>query len=100
MTSRSRTSTSCFSGLETHANYGNRQQPLGRRVVFAPHFPRTYDTVRPQWQAEKKLTVSLLLHAPFYLDTPEPGMYRPNLIPGGVGGAAPDSGAKQCMARS
>jgi allantoinase len=63
-------------------------------MVFAPHLPRTYDTVRPKWQAEKKLTVSLLLHAPFYLDTPEPGMYRPNLIPGGVGGAAPDSGAK------
>lgn len=63
-------------------------------VVFAPHLPRTYDTHREPWHQDRKLTVSLLLHAPYFLDVVEPGMHRPPLITGGVGGAAPDSGAK------
>lgn len=60
-------------------------------VVFAPNLPRTYDGTRPAWTAPAKLTVSLLLHAPYYLDVVEEGMYRPSSMPGGVGGTSADA---------
>jgi len=56
-------------------------------TVFAPTLPRTFDTHRQTWQAPAKLTVSVLLHAGYYLDIPEPGQYRALLMPGGVGGS-------------
>jgi allantoinase len=60
-------------------------------VVYAPTLPRTYDTVRGGWRAAAPLTVSLLFHAPYYLDTLEPGQFRATAMPGGVGGASPEA---------
>lgn len=60
-------------------------------IVFAPDLPRTYDGTRPAWQGPAKLTVSLLFHAPYYLDVLEEGQYRPASMPGGVGGTSADS---------
>jgi allantoinase len=60
-------------------------------VVYAPTLPRTYDTIRGGWRAAAPLTVSLLFHAPYYLDTLEVGQYRASAMPGGVGGASPEA---------
>jgi allantoinase len=60
-------------------------------VVYAPTLPRTFDTVRGGWRAAAPLTVSLLFHAPYYLDSLEPGQYRATAMPGGVGGASPEA---------
>jgi hypothetical protein len=54
-------------------------------TVFAPDLPRTFEPTRPQWQTDKKLTVSVLLHAPYYQDTVAPGQYKPLTMQGGVG---------------
>lgn len=62
-------------------------------TVFAPTLPRSFDTHRPAWDAPVPLTVSLLLHAPYYLDATAEGQIRPLVMPGGVGGSAPDAGS-------
>lgn len=56
-------------------------------TVFAPDLPRAYDPHREPWQlpAGKKLAVSLLLHAPAYLDDVPAGMLKPTAMQGGVG---------------
>ncbi|WP_159797560.1 polysaccharide deacetylase family protein [Puerhibacterium puerhi] len=59
-------------------------------TVFAPTLPHAYDTHREHWDSPARLTVSLLLHAPYYLDAREPGHYRAVQMPGGVGGASQD----------
>jgi len=56
-------------------------------TVFAPDLPRAYDPHRPGWQLPegKKLVVSLLLHAPAYLDDVPAGLLKPTAMQGGVG---------------
>lgn len=56
-------------------------------TVFAPDLPRAYDPHRPGWNLPegKKLVVSLLLHAPAYLDDVPAGMLKPTAMQGGVG---------------
>jgi hypothetical protein len=56
-------------------------------TVFAPDLERTYDPARPGWQLPegKKLVVSLLLHAPAYLDDVPAGSVKPTAMQGGVG---------------
>jgi hypothetical protein len=56
-------------------------------TVFAPDLPRAYDPYRPAWRLPegKKLIVSLLLHAPAYLDDVPAGMLKPTAMQGGVG---------------
>ncbi|GLY29653.1 hypothetical protein [Kineosporia sp. NBRC 101731] len=56
-------------------------------TVFAPDLARTYDPHREPWTlpAGKKLVVSLLLHAPAYLDDVPAGLLKPAAMQGGVG---------------
>ncbi|OLT54549.1 hypothetical protein [Cellulosimicrobium sp. CUA-896] len=59
-------------------------------TVFAPTLPSGYDTHREPWDAPAPLTVSVLLHAPYYLDVNLEGQYRAASMPGGVGGSYPE----------
>ncbi|MCJ1675507.1 hypothetical protein MT355_19760 [Rathayibacter sp. VKM Ac-2929] len=56
-------------------------------VVFAPDLPRTSDASRAPWSLPdgKKLAVSVLLHAPAYLDVVPSGALKPTTMQGGVG---------------
>lgn len=56
-------------------------------TVFAPTLPRTTDPRRGPWTlpAGKKLAVSVLLHAPAYLDVVPPSAHKPLAMQGGVG---------------
>lgn len=56
-------------------------------TVFAPDLPRTYEPTREEWVLPdgKKLAVSVLLHAPAYLDDVPAGMHKPAAMQGGVG---------------
>jgi hypothetical protein len=56
-------------------------------TVFAPDLPRDYDSRRAPFTLPggKKLAVSLLLHAPAYLDVVPEGAVKPTSMAGGVG---------------
>jgi hypothetical protein len=56
-------------------------------TVFAPDLPPAYDSEREPWilPGGKKLAVSVLLHAPAYLDVVPPGTVKPTSMAGGVG---------------
>ncbi|WP_432501059.1 polysaccharide deacetylase family protein [Kineococcus arenarius] len=56
-------------------------------TVFAPDLPHAFDTHRRPWTLPggKKLAVSLLLHAPAYLDDVPDGALKPQAMQGGVG---------------
>jgi hypothetical protein len=54
-------------------------------TVYAPDLPRSAESTRPQWQSPSRLTVSVLLHAPYYQDTVAAGQHKPRAMQGGVG---------------
>ncbi|MFZ3451720.1 hypothetical protein [Arthrobacter sp. 7Tela_A1] len=54
-------------------------------VLYAPDIPRSYEPERDGWDSRAPLTVSLLLHAPRYLDPAPPGTFEPLAMQGGVG---------------
>lgn len=56
-------------------------------TVFAPTLQRTSDRLRAPWTLPdgKKLAVSLLLHAPAYVDVVPAGAHKPLAMQGGVG---------------
>lgn len=54
-------------------------------TVYAPGLPRTFEPSRPHWESQAPLTVSVLLHAPYYQDTIAPGQHKPRAMQGGVG---------------
>jgi hypothetical protein len=54
-------------------------------TVFAPDLPRTFEGARAPWTAPAKLTVSIVIHAPYYQDVVDADQYKPQAMQGGVG---------------
>ncbi|GAA2073054.1 hypothetical protein [Microbacterium hatanonis] len=54
-------------------------------TVYAPDIPRSFEPSRASWQSPTPLTVSVLLHAPAYLDVVPAGARKPRAMQGGVG---------------